>query len=137
MKKEEYVETVVFRDRCIPVGIEDAGQTYFIEYVNEQGEFVEDCCGSYNTDYNGYIEYRFGEPDRDCPYYDNIDLVMDPELNCEHRFEFGYCDKCKYQDRKWTAFQELVKLNIIDRRGTVLSPYDKFLKMIEEEDKKQ
>lgn len=129
MKQEEYVKTVVFRDRCIPVGLDDSGQTYFIEYVNEQGIFVEECCGPYNTDYQGYIEYKFGDPERDCSHYKTLD-----NKTCEFRTQYGYCDKCKFQDIEWSTWQELIRLGIIDNRGNVLGQYNKFLSLRNKED---
>ena len=51
MKQEEYVKTIVVYGRMVNVGMDDYGQQYFLEYVNEKGELVETCCGAYNHDY--------------------------------------------------------------------------------------
>ena len=75
MVREEYIETIVIGDKCIPIGLNDAGQTYYFEYA-DNGELVEECCGSYNTDYRSYIEYKFGDPERDCPFYDNVNFCF-------------------------------------------------------------
>lgn len=45
MKQDEYIKTIVYNDRMINIGLDDAGQTYFIEYV-EDGELKEACVGS-------------------------------------------------------------------------------------------
>lgn len=133
MKKEEYITTFVVGSRCIPVGLDDAGQTYFFEYVDEVGNLVEECCGSYNTDYQSCIEYRFGDPEKDCPYYESMFFKNDTEC-CPNNTKYGYCDKCLYQDRKWSNFQDLVKWGIIDRRGNISEKYQKYLLKNEAQD---
>ena len=51
MKQEEYVKTIVVYGKMVNVGMDDYGQQYFIEYVNNNGELVETCCGAYNHNY--------------------------------------------------------------------------------------
>ena len=51
MKTNEYVKTIVIYGKMVNVGMDDAGQQYFIEYVNANGELVEMGCGAYNFDY--------------------------------------------------------------------------------------
>ena len=51
MKQEEYVKTIVVYGKMVNVGMDDCGQQYFIEYVNDSGELVEIGCGAYNHDY--------------------------------------------------------------------------------------
>ena len=126
MNKNEYVESIVINNMLVNVGQNDAGQCYFIEWV-EHNELFEECCGVYNTDYQGYIEYKFGNPEKDCPYYDGVDLIVNETKNCDNRFKFGYCDKCKYQNREYSNFQDLVKLDIVDKRGNVKEKYSKYL----------
>ena len=46
MKTSEYVKTIVVYGKMVNVGMDDAGQQYFIEYVNANGELVEMGCGS-------------------------------------------------------------------------------------------
>ena len=80
MKKEEYVETLIVQEKMVNVGIDDYGQCYYFEYVNEKDELVEASCGTYETDYKGYIEEYF-TPEveklkRRCErYLDRIDLL--------------------------------------------------------------
>ena len=58
MKKEEYLKTILFKGKMFNIGINDAGQCYIIEYVDEKGQLVEECCYSY-TPYEIYLEDRF------------------------------------------------------------------------------
>lgn len=51
MKQEEYVKTIVVYGKMVNVGMDDYGQQYFIEYVNNSGELVETGCGAYNHNY--------------------------------------------------------------------------------------
>ena len=63
MKTSEYVKTIVVYGKMVNVGMDDAGQQYFIEYVNANGELVEIGCGSYNFDYEDVAKYAT-DPDR-------------------------------------------------------------------------
>ena len=126
MKQEEYITTIVVNGRCIPVGLNDAGQTYFFEYIDEAGNLVEECCGSYNPNYVEYIEYKFGDPEKDCPYYKSMFSRNEDEC-CPNNLKYGYCDKCIYQNRELSNFQALVKWGIIDRRGNINEKYQKYL----------
>ena len=50
MKQEEYVKTIVIYGKMINVGIDDYGQQFFLEYVDDNGELQEIGCGAYNSD---------------------------------------------------------------------------------------
>ena len=63
MKTSEYVKTIVVYGKMVNVGMDDAGQQYFIEYVNANGELAEMGCGSYNFDYEDVAKYAT-DPDR-------------------------------------------------------------------------
>lgn len=89
MRKEEYIETIVFNGQMINVGIDDYGQTYFLEYINKDGELVEDCVGAYETDYKSYIESVFGEPTLNC------DIIDDVKGKCK-KVNKMYCHKCDH-----------------------------------------
>lgn len=107
MKQEEYVKTIVYNDRMINVGHDDAGQTYFIEYL-ENGKLEEECVGSYITDYESYIEYRFGKPEINCPIYNDV-VVTDTEC-CTNQTK-AFCCKCiKHLSRvEYEAWQRRVE----------------------------
>ena len=51
MKQEEYVKTIVVYGKMVNIGMDDYGQQYFIEYVDNNGDLVEVGCGAYNFDY--------------------------------------------------------------------------------------
>lgn len=104
MKQDEYIKTIVYNDRMINIGINDAGQTYFIEYV-ENGYIKEECVGAYVMDYEYYIEDRFGDPETNCQIYNDV-VTTDTEC-CPHR-DKAYCYRCrKYcNDVDYEAWQK-------------------------------
>ena len=62
MRREDYVETVIYNGQMINVGIDDYGQCYYLEFVDKNtGKLTEVGCGTYNSDYMGEIEWLFGE----------------------------------------------------------------------------
>ena len=63
MKTNEYVKTIVVYGKMVNVGMDDAGQQYFIEYVNANGELVEMGCGPYDFNYEDVAKYAT-DPDR-------------------------------------------------------------------------
>ena len=89
MKKEEYIETIVINNHMINIGLDDYGQTYFLEYIGEDGELVEDCVGSYETDYKGYAQCLFETPEN-CEYFG---VCRNDECQYENK---TYCFKCQY-----------------------------------------
>ena len=104
MKQEEYVKTIVYNDKMINIGLDDAGQTYFIEYA-ENGELKEECVGSYVTDYEFYIEGRFGDPKTNCPIYNDV-ITTDTE-SCT-TFGKAFCTRCRkfWNDVEYEAWQK-------------------------------
>ena len=104
MKQEEYIKTIVFNNHMINVGIDDNGQTYFIEYA-EDGELKEECIGPYITDYEDYIEWRFGNPEINCPVYNEV-TTTDTEC-CANQTK-SLCSKCRksWNDVDWAAWQK-------------------------------
>ena len=59
MKQEEYLKTIVFNGRMINIGLDDNGQCFFIEYLDEYDNLKEESCYGY-TSYEIYLEDRFG-----------------------------------------------------------------------------
>jgi hypothetical protein len=101
MKQEEYIKTIIYNGRMINLGNDDAGQTYFIEYV-EDGELKEECIGPYITDYEDYIEWRFGNPEINCSIYHEV-ITTDTEC-CTNQTK-SLCFKCRksYSDADYAA----------------------------------
>lgn len=134
MKKEEFIESIFFNGKLVNVGLDDAGQSYFIEYVDDHGDLNEESVGSYNADYKGYIEYTLGTPDL-CEKHQEICWGQNLSKNnvpkkCPHPHKYGYCDRCPYQDYEWYVRCQLRNLGVIDRHGDVLNP--EFKKFFEE-----
>ena len=59
MKPEEYVKSFIIDGREIKLGIDDYGQCYFIEWVDEDGNTQEMGLGTYNFNYMEDIYYMF------------------------------------------------------------------------------
>lgn len=114
-KNTQFVESIVYNDKLINVYIDDAGQTYLLEYVDDQGNLKEIGCGSYNTDYKWCIDELFGNPELNCPIY----KLKEGEVKnqeCLQKFKYGYCDGCKYADFYFWGKKQLINLGIIDPR---------------------
>lgn len=45
MKKEEFVESIFFNGKLVNIGLDDASQSYFIEYVDDRGNLNEESAG--------------------------------------------------------------------------------------------
>ena len=133
MLRNEYVETLILDKKMINVGIDDSGQCYFVEWVDDTGELRQEGCGTYNFNYKEYAEYKFGNPEIDCPYYNEMNNSSNPE-NCKNGKDFGYCNKCVYQDIQWSRFLKLITLGIIDRRGNVDPKYEQFISKKEDKE---
>ena len=104
MQQEEYIKTIIYNGRMINIGLSDAGQTYFLEYA-EDGELKEECVGAYVTDYEDYIEYRFGDPEINCPIYND---VVTTDTECCTQQNRSLCFKCRksWNDVDYAAWQK-------------------------------
>lgn len=51
MKSSEYIKTIVVYGKMVNIGMDDYGQQYFLEYVDDTGHLVETGCGAYNVDF--------------------------------------------------------------------------------------
>ena len=60
MKPEEFCKTVVYNGHMVNIGVDDYGQQFFLEYVDENGHLTEFCLGAYNTNYRDALEHLFG-----------------------------------------------------------------------------
>ena len=87
MTHGQYVKTVIYNGHMVNVGLDDAGQCYFLEYLDDDGKLAEISCGAYNHDYQYFIEYLFGKP-KLCVHYG-----VGP---CATYGAHGYCNSCQY-----------------------------------------
>ena len=91
MKKDEFIESGVYNGHMYNIGLDDYGQQYFIEFVDEQGKLIEVGCGAYNEDYRGELESWFGTPE-ECEHYDHPRFTE--EGYCRNLMLHGYCSHC-------------------------------------------
>ena len=56
MTSNEYIKTIRVKDLDVDLGVDDYGQSYFIEWEDDEGRH-EMSVGSYNTDYLSTILY--------------------------------------------------------------------------------
>ena len=106
MRKDEFIRHITYNDVEIDLGIDDYGQTYFIEYIDKYtGELITECVGAYCTNWHDYIEYRFGIPEKNCEIYDQ-EIVTDNE-GCS-KMDKGYCCRCpkRFSKTEYTAWQK-------------------------------
>lgn len=59
MNKEDYIKTIVVNDKEIKLGLDDYGQCYYIEYLNDKNEIETTSLETYNTYYMEEIYYMF------------------------------------------------------------------------------
>lgn len=108
----QFIEAVNFNKNLINVYLDDAGQSYILEYM-DKGEIKEVSCGSYNTNYMWCIEELFGHPTISCEKYKK---QKEKNCLCEDKFKHGYCDKCMYADFYFFYKQFLRNTGLIDQR---------------------
>ena len=123
-KRDEIVDIVVYNNQLICIGLDGAGQSYFIVYKdNDEGCIKTECLNAYYTDINDYIEWKFGNP-----------------VLCEHYYEYGnecthknkgYCDRCKRFDNKEYLYNKLVDLGVMDKYGNIKEEYLSILQVKE------
>lgn len=56
MTSDEYIKTIKVKDLDVDLGMDDYGQSYFIEWEDDEGSH-EMSVGSYNMDYLSTILY--------------------------------------------------------------------------------
>lgn len=74
MKKEEYVESLIINDKIVEVGMDDYGQCYFFNYLDEDNNIKSVCCGSYNPYYKDEIAGFFCVDVNDIKSFNKYDL---------------------------------------------------------------
>ena len=55
--------TIVFQGRMINIGLDDAGQSYYYEYLNKNGQLQEFSGYSWCNNHQRMIEDYFGAED--------------------------------------------------------------------------
>lgn len=96
MKQEEYVKTIVVYGKMVNIGMDDYGQQYFIEYVNDRGELVETGCGAYNHDYEEVAKWCIDTRRAQIDFYGEEE-VLRMEKEREERMK-KYEEKEKLND---------------------------------------
>ena len=121
LKPDEYITSIKLNNQLVNIGLDDNGQSYFVEYLNpENQELIQVGLGTYNTDYQYTAEELLGNPEIDCKYYEES---KSKNCNCEFKNKFGYCHRCYYSDINWSMLQLLIKNGFIDRRLQVNENY--------------
>lgn len=87
MQRDEYIRTINYNGHMVNVGLDDAGQQFFLQYINEDGDLVETGCGAFNDCYMYEVERLFGSP-KQCVSYGTGP--------CELYHAHGYCGQCPY-----------------------------------------
>jgi len=59
MRKEDYIKTIIVCKKEIKLGMDDYGQCFYIEWVDDNGKIQEESIGTYNTHYMEYIYHKF------------------------------------------------------------------------------
>jgi len=89
MQQDEYVTSINYNGALVNIGMDDYGQSYFIEYAD--GESVVTVgCGTYNTDYMSTVEYCLGDPKK-CELFEQ-------NASCEEWDRHGFCCKCPHSE---------------------------------------
>lgn len=108
MKQEEFVKHITYNNIEIDVGYDDYGQSYFIEYKDNNDRTIIETVGTYISDYMGYIVHRFGKPEINCPVYHQTKTT---ETESCRLIDKVYCTNCRkfYNDLAWDAVQKRQK----------------------------
>ena len=109
----QFIESIDCNGQLINIYIDDAGQSYLLEYVDRDGDLQVTSCGSYNTNYKWCIEELFGDPAKNCS---NYLLQKSKNCLCDSKYTHGYCNKCMYADFYIWWKKHLMELSVIDPR---------------------
>lgn len=61
MDAKEYCKTIVYNGHMVNIGVDDAGQQFILEYIDDEGNLAEFCCGAYASFKYG-LQHLFGPP---------------------------------------------------------------------------
>lgn len=102
MTKEEYLETLNIKGYEVKIGIDDYGQCYFCEWIDDNGELQTHTCGTYNIN---YLEDIYSIFDRKGVY---ISLYGEEEYN---NYIASYVKNYSYRRSKYDPKEdaELIK----------------------------
>lgn len=118
----QFIESVKIGDHLVNVYLDDAGQSYILEYLDSKTKEIKEVgCGTYNSDYQYVIEEILGNP-LECPHYP---LTKAKNETCEYKNQFGYCYKCFFYDVENSMLNNLVKAGFVDRRLQINPKYKK------------
>lgn len=110
MTDQEYVETLHINGKEIKVGLDDYGQCYFFEYLDENNKLVSVSCGSYNSQYLEEIYYYFDPYSTEISLYgkDYFDEITQDMLKRYNKYKKEENDEAgkKYID-DW--YMEVIK----------------------------
>lgn len=136
MRKEEFVENLNIQGTFVSIGLDDNGQSYFMEYVKPNcvnDEIIIENFGSYESDYKFCAEYKLGTYEK-C---DTYNILTDPlfgddedsigNSNCNCKGAYGYCYACPYYDKSNYNWRKLISLGVINKYGDVNPEYVEFL----------
>lgn len=79
MTSEEYIKTFNINGKEIKLGLDDYGQCYFIEWIDDNGETQETGLGTYNFHYMEEIYYLFDEKYKDLVRKEMFGGISSPE----------------------------------------------------------
>lgn len=104
MDKKDYIKTINVNGIDIELGLDDCGQCYYIEWIDENGEKNDIGLGTYNACYMEPIYYRFdpvykslskkklfGEEltSEESELLKNYQTIFDKEYQYDNYMEFG------------------------------------------------
>jgi hypothetical protein len=108
MKQEEYVTTIVVYGKMVNIGMDDCGQQYFIEYVNDSGDLVEVGCGVYNHNYEEVAKWCIDTRKAQIDFYGEEGYLEIERLKTERMKKYETED---YIKERQEAFRKMHGIN--------------------------
>ena len=87
MKPDEYIKTLNVGGKEIKLGLDDYGQCYFIEWVDDNGKTQETGLGTYNFHYMEDIYYMFDEKYKELSRKELFGDLTDKDWNELRKYE--------------------------------------------------
>ena len=98
MKPEEYVKTFNINGKEIKLGLDDYGQCYFIEWIDDNGETQSTGLGTYNFHYMEEIYYLFDEKYKDLARKEMFGDLTDRDWNELNKYDKMFEEEYKQYD---------------------------------------